>query len=179
LKDKGRVSFKKFHHINAKKDKILRLARNPAQLKKHVTTRTPRQTVLVKVDSRKRTEISVSEIFIDDVEEFKDVLDLKASKLGVDKESLAATDAQGSHSFGSFTGRPRCDPATDSATGDPLSSSSVFFIHSMKSLGRRFLSSLLSLTGRSHSIRLKTTGQPSCMMLSALRLLREPPRSPH
>lgn len=81
LKDKGRVSFKKFHHINAKKDKILRLAKNPAQLKKHVTTRTPRQTVLVKVDSRKRTEISVSEIFIDDVEEFKDVLDLKASKL--------------------------------------------------------------------------------------------------
>lgn len=81
LKDKGRVSFKKFHHVNAKKDKILRLAKNPAQLKKHVTTRTPRQTVLVKVDSRKRTEISMSEIFIDDVEEFKDVLDLKASKL--------------------------------------------------------------------------------------------------
>jgi hypothetical protein len=57
------------------------LAKNPAQLKKHVTTRTPRQTVLVQVDSRKRTEISVSEIFIDDVEEFKDVLDLKPSKL--------------------------------------------------------------------------------------------------
>jgi hypothetical protein len=81
LKHEGRVSFKKFHHINAKKDKILRLAKNPAQLKKHVTTRTPRQTVLVQVDSRKRTEISVSEIFIDDVEEFKDVLDLKLSKL--------------------------------------------------------------------------------------------------
>jgi hypothetical protein len=81
LKHEGRVSFKKFHHINAKKDKILRLAKNPAQLKKHVTTRTPRQTVLVQVDSRKRTEISVCEIFIDDVEEFKDVLDLKPSKL--------------------------------------------------------------------------------------------------
>jgi hypothetical protein len=81
LKHEGRVSFKKFHHINAKKDKILRLAKNPAQLKKHVTTRTPRQTVLVQVDSRKRTEISVSELFIDDVEEFKDVLDLKPSKL--------------------------------------------------------------------------------------------------
>ncbi len=83
LKHEGRVSFKKFHHINAKKDKILRLAKNPVQLKKHVTTRTPRQTVLVQVDSRKRTEISVSEIFIDDVEEFQDVLDLKPSKLPV------------------------------------------------------------------------------------------------
>ena len=31
LKDKGRVSFKKYHHINAKKDKILRLAKDPTQ----------------------------------------------------------------------------------------------------------------------------------------------------
>jgi len=81
LKHEGRVAYKKHHHINAVKDKILRLAKNPAQLEKHVSSRTPRQTVLVKVDSRKRTEISVREIFIDDVEELKDVLDLKPSKM--------------------------------------------------------------------------------------------------
>jgi hypothetical protein len=81
LKHEGRVSFKKYHHINANKGKIMRLAKNPAQLEKHATTRTARQTVLVQVDSRKRTEIAVREVFIDDVEEFKDVLDLKAAKL--------------------------------------------------------------------------------------------------
>ena len=81
LKHEGRVSFRKYHHINANKDKIMRLAQNPKQLEKHATTRTARQTVLVQVDARKRTEISVREIFIDDVEEFHDVLDLKPSKL--------------------------------------------------------------------------------------------------
>jgi hypothetical protein len=81
LKHEGRVAYRKYHHINAVKDKILRLAKNPASLEKHVSSRTPRQTVLVKVESRKRTEISVREVFIDDVEEFQDVLDLKPSKL--------------------------------------------------------------------------------------------------
>jgi hypothetical protein len=81
LKHESRVAYKKYHHINAVKQKILRLAKNPVQLKKHVSSRTPRQTVLVKVDSRKRTEISVREIFIDDIEEFQDVLDLKPAKL--------------------------------------------------------------------------------------------------
>jgi hypothetical protein len=77
LKHEGRIAFKKYRHINAVKHKILRLAKNPAQLKKHVSTRTPRSTVLIQVDSRKRTEISVREVFIDDVEEFSDVQDLK------------------------------------------------------------------------------------------------------
>lgn len=76
-----RVAFKKHHHINAVKHRILRMAKNPDLLKKHASSRTPRQTLSIKVDSRKRTEIAVSEIFIDDVEEFKDVLDLKAAKL--------------------------------------------------------------------------------------------------
>ena len=81
LKHEGRVSYRKYRHINAVKHTILRLAKNPVQLKKHVSTRTPRQTVLVQVDSRKRTEIRVREVFIDDVEEFGDVRDLKAAGL--------------------------------------------------------------------------------------------------
>ncbi len=83
LKHEGRVAYKKHHHINAVKDKILRLAKNPARLEQHVSSRTPKQTVLVTVDSRKRVEISVREIFIDDVEEFQDVLDLKPAKLPI------------------------------------------------------------------------------------------------
>jgi hypothetical protein len=83
FKHEGRVAFTKYHHINAVKQKILRLAKNPAQLKKHVSSRTPLQTILVQVESRKRTEISVQEVFIDDVEEFQDVRSLKAADLPV------------------------------------------------------------------------------------------------
>lgn len=81
LKHQGRVAYKKYRHINAVKDRILRLARNPTALKKHVSSRTPRSTVLVQVDSRKRTDIQVREIFIDDVEEFSHVRDLKPADL--------------------------------------------------------------------------------------------------
>ena len=81
LKPEGRIAYKKYPHINAVKDKILRLAKNPKALKKHVSSRTPRSTVLVKVDSRPRTEIRVREIFIDDVAEFEKVKDLKATDL--------------------------------------------------------------------------------------------------
>lgn len=82
LKNKGgRVAFKKYKHINAVKDRILRLAKNPRALKKHLSSRTPRSTVSVQVDSRTRTEIKVREIFIDDVAEFSEVLDVKAADL--------------------------------------------------------------------------------------------------
>lgn len=81
LKHDGRVAFKKYQHINAVRDKIFRLAKNPGQLKKHLSSRTPRQTILVQVDSRKRTEISVREVFIDDIEELKDVRSLKPANL--------------------------------------------------------------------------------------------------
>lgn len=81
LKEKGRVAFRKYRHINAVKHRILRLAKNPSRLKDHVSSRTPRSTVSVQVDLRKRTEISVREAFIDDVEEFGDVQDLKPADL--------------------------------------------------------------------------------------------------
>jgi hypothetical protein len=81
LKHNGRVAFKKYKHINAVKHRILQLARNPKKLKQHVSARTPRQTILVQVDSRKRTEINVKEIFIDDIEEFKLVENLKPAQL--------------------------------------------------------------------------------------------------
>jgi hypothetical protein len=81
LKHNARVAFKKYEHINAVKHRILQLARNPKKLKQHVSARTPRQTILVEVDSRKRTEINVQEIFIDDIEEFKLVKNLKPAQL--------------------------------------------------------------------------------------------------
>jgi len=81
LKHNGRVAFRKYHHINAVRHRILRLAKNPRKLNQHVSSRTPRQAILVQVDSRKRTEVSVREIFIDDIEEFKLVTDLKPAQL--------------------------------------------------------------------------------------------------
>jgi hypothetical protein len=81
LKHEGRTAFRKYPHINAVRHRILRLAKNPKKLKEHVSSRTPKQTVLVQVDSRKRTEISVREIFIDDVDEFSRVRNLKPSNL--------------------------------------------------------------------------------------------------
>ena len=81
LKHDGRIAFRKYPHINAVRHRILRLARNPAQLKLHVSSRTPRQTTLVQVESRTRTEVNVREIFVDDVVEFELVRNLKPSNL--------------------------------------------------------------------------------------------------
>jgi hypothetical protein len=81
VKPGNRVAFKKYKHINAVKQRIMKLAKNPKQLEKHVSARTPKQTVLVQVASRKRSEISVKEIFIDDVEEFKRVKSVRAKEL--------------------------------------------------------------------------------------------------
>lgn len=81
VKPDNRIAFKKYRHINAVKHRILRLAKNSKQLEKHVSARTPRQTIMVQVNSRKRHEISVKEIFIDDVEEFKRVRNLHAATL--------------------------------------------------------------------------------------------------
>ena len=81
VKPGNRIAFKKYKHINAVKNRIMKLAKNPRQLQKHVSTRTPKQTILVQVKARKRNEISVKEIFIDDVEEFKRVRSLPAAKL--------------------------------------------------------------------------------------------------
>ena len=81
VKHDGRIAFKKYHHINAVRHRIFRLAQNPNLLAKHVSTRTPRATVSVHVKSRERTEIRVREVFIDDVKEFRRARSLKASKL--------------------------------------------------------------------------------------------------
>jgi hypothetical protein len=81
LKYEGRIAFKKYNHINAVRHRILRLARNPGQLEKHVSARTPKQTVLVKLNGRKRTEVKTTEVFIDDVDEFRRVRGLKANQL--------------------------------------------------------------------------------------------------
>lgn len=81
LKHEGRIAYKKYRHINAVKGKILRLAKNPKALKKHVSSRTPRSTISIEVESRQRTEVKVKEIFIDDVEEFGEVRDIKAADL--------------------------------------------------------------------------------------------------
>jgi hypothetical protein len=81
VKNQGRLAFKKYQHINAVRDRILRLAKNPKQLKNHVSSRTPKQTIRIQVDSRMRTEIRVREAFVDDVDEFKRVRALKAAGL--------------------------------------------------------------------------------------------------
>jgi hypothetical protein len=81
VKHDGRKAFKKYPHINAVKSRIMTLAKNPRQLGEHVSTRTPKQTVSVEFNSRKRKEISVKEIFIDDVAEFKRVRRIPASQL--------------------------------------------------------------------------------------------------
>jgi hypothetical protein len=81
VKPGNRIAFKKYKHINAVKHRIMKLAKNAKQLEKHVSARTPKQTILVQVNSRKRNEISVKETFIDDVEEFKRVRSLHATKL--------------------------------------------------------------------------------------------------
>jgi hypothetical protein len=81
VKPANRIAFKKYKHINAVKYRIMRLAKNPKQLEKHISARTPKQTVLLRVDSRRRHEISVNEIFIDDVHEFRRVRGLHPAKL--------------------------------------------------------------------------------------------------
>ena len=50
VKSENRVAFKKYKHINAVKGRIMKLAKNPRQLEKHVSARTPKQTILVQVD---------------------------------------------------------------------------------------------------------------------------------
>lgn len=81
VKDNSRIAFKKYHHINAVRQRIFRLAKNSNLLSKHVSARTPKQTISVHVRSRERTEIRVREVFIDDMNEFRRVRSLKASKL--------------------------------------------------------------------------------------------------
>ena len=79
VKHKGRIAFKKFHHINAVRHRIFRLAKNPSLLAKHISARTPKPVVSVHFKSRERTEVRVREVFIDDVEEFRRVRSLKAT----------------------------------------------------------------------------------------------------
>jgi len=81
LKHDGRIAFKKYPHINAARHRILRLAKNLKQLEHHVSSRTPKQTILVQVNSRKRTEVKAREVFIDDVGEFVRVRNLKPANL--------------------------------------------------------------------------------------------------
>jgi hypothetical protein len=81
VKHEGRVAFKKYQHINAVRGHILKLAKNPKRLEGHISARTPKQSVSVRIESRPRHEIRVTELFIDDVDEFKRVAGLKARKL--------------------------------------------------------------------------------------------------
>lgn len=81
VKYNGRIAFRKYHHINAVRQRIFRLAKNPSLLAQHVSARTPKQMVSVHIKSRERTEIRVREVFIDDLDEFRRVRSLKASKL--------------------------------------------------------------------------------------------------
>jgi hypothetical protein len=81
VKYNGRIAFKKYQHINAVRHRILRLAKNPKLLAKHISSRTPKQSVSVRIRSRERTEIKVREVFIDDVDEFRRVRSLKPSNL--------------------------------------------------------------------------------------------------
>jgi hypothetical protein len=81
VKPGNRIAFRKYKHINAVKHRIMKLAKNPQQLEKHVSARTPKHSILVQVNSRKRNEISVREIFVDDVEEFKRVRSLRATRV--------------------------------------------------------------------------------------------------
>jgi len=67
--------------VNPVKHRIMALAKNAKQLEKHVSARTPKQTISVKVNSRKRKEVRVREIFIDEVDEFKRVKSLHAARL--------------------------------------------------------------------------------------------------
>jgi hypothetical protein len=77
----NRKAFKKYPHFNAVKSRIMSLAGNPEHLERHVSARTPKQTISVQVNSRKRQEISVKEIFIDDLAEFKRVKGITAARL--------------------------------------------------------------------------------------------------
>jgi hypothetical protein len=81
VKYKGRIAFKKHQHINAVRHSIFRLAKNRKLLAKHVSARTPKQTISVRVKSRERTEIKIREVFIDDIDEFRRARTLKAAKL--------------------------------------------------------------------------------------------------
>lgn len=81
VKHEGRVAFRKYQHINAVRGRILKLAKNPKSLEKHVSSRTPRQAVSVRIEAATRHEIRVTELFIDDVAEFKRVGKLKAKNL--------------------------------------------------------------------------------------------------
>jgi hypothetical protein len=80
LKYKGRVAFKKYRHINAVRHRILRLAKNTKLLERHVSSRTPKQTVSIKVGER-RNKIQVREIFIEDVVEFKRIKSISAATM--------------------------------------------------------------------------------------------------
>ncbi len=81
VKVNGRVAFKKLRHFNAVKDRILRLAKNPANLKKFVSARTPHQTVKTVISRTKRNDVRIREIFIDDIKEFSRVRALPPQKL--------------------------------------------------------------------------------------------------
>ena len=81
VKHEGRVAFRKYQHINAVRHRILNLAKNAAKLEKHVSSRTPKQTISLHIGTRARHDIRVTELFIDDVAEFKRVRGLQAAAL--------------------------------------------------------------------------------------------------
>ncbi len=81
IKHDGRVAFKKYDDVNAMKAAILRQARNKTLRDKQVTARKPRQTVLVNVRHGKTQEVRFERIFVDQIDQFKRVRTLSASKL--------------------------------------------------------------------------------------------------
>lgn len=81
VKHKGRTAFKKYADVNAMRHNILRQAKNKKLREKKVTARNPKSTVSVKIDTRRTQEIRLERIFIDQVDQFKKVKGLPASKL--------------------------------------------------------------------------------------------------
>lgn len=80
-KYEGRTAFKKYKHINAVRHRILRLAKNRALLERHISARSPKQKISIELKSERRKEIRVTEVFIDDLEEFRRVRSIKAGHL--------------------------------------------------------------------------------------------------
>jgi hypothetical protein len=81
VKDKGRTAFKKYADVNAMRHNILRQARNKKLREKTVTVRNPKHMIAVRIDTRKTQEIRLERIFIDQIDQFKKVKSLHASKL--------------------------------------------------------------------------------------------------
>jgi hypothetical protein len=81
VKYNARVAFKKYPDVNAMRGEILRQARNKNLREKQTTVRKPKSAVSVRVNTRTTQEIRIERIFIDQIDQFRRVRKLHASKL--------------------------------------------------------------------------------------------------